>query len=36
VQGASHARYLRSLGPSFARDVEACSALDRIGSVFEI
>jgi 2-phosphosulfolactate phosphatase len=36
VQGASHARYLRSLGASFARDVEACAALDRIGSAFEI
>jgi len=36
VQGASHARYLRSLGPAYARDVEACSALDRIGSAFEV
>jgi 2-phosphosulfolactate phosphatase len=28
VQGSSHGRYLRALGPAFARDVETCAALD--------
>lgn len=32
VQGASQGRYLRSLGSSFAADVEFCASLDAIGS----
>jgi 2-phosphosulfolactate phosphatase len=36
VQGSSHGRYLRSLGPEFAADVEYCCGLDTIGSAFEI
>src|SRR5207302_10712701 len=28
IEGASHARYLRRLGPEFARDVEFCATLD--------
>jgi len=35
VQGASHGRYLRSLGPEFARDVEFCAGLDTISQAFE-
>lgn len=34
VQGASHGRYLRSLGPGYARDVEFCAALDTIEQAF--
>jgi len=30
VQGASQGRYLRSLGPSFAADVEFCATLDSL------
>jgi 2-phosphosulfolactate phosphatase len=30
VQGCSHGRYLRRLGPEFARDVELCAALDSV------
>ena len=36
VQGASHGRYLRSLGPGFARDVEFCAGLDTISQAFEV
>jgi 2-phosphosulfolactate phosphatase len=36
VQGSSHGRYLRSLGPEFAADVEYCGGVDTIGSAFEI
>jgi len=36
VQGASHGRYLRSLGPEFARDVEFCAGLDTISQAFEV
>jgi len=36
VQGCSHGRYLRSLGPSFARDVELCASLDAMDRVFEV
>jgi 2-phosphosulfolactate phosphatase len=36
VQGASHGRYLRSLGPGYARDVEFCAGLDTISRVFEV
>lgn len=36
VQGASHGRYLRSLGPDFARDVEFCAGLDTISQAFEV
>jgi phosphosulfolactate phosphohydrolase-like enzyme len=35
VQGASHGRYLRALGPDFARDVEFCAGLDTITEAFE-
>jgi 2-phosphosulfolactate phosphatase len=35
VQGAAHGRYLRSLGPEFARDVEFCAGLDTISQAFE-
>lgn len=35
VQGASHGRYLRSLGPEFARDVEFCADLDVLDQAFE-
>jgi 2-phosphosulfolactate phosphatase len=36
VQGCSHGRYLRRLGPEFARDVEACAELDTIAEAFEV
>ncbi len=36
VQGAEHGRYLRSLGPEFAADVEFCARLDTIGEAFEL
>ncbi len=35
VQGSEHGRYLRSLGPAYAADVEFCAALDTIGQAFE-
>jgi 2-phosphosulfolactate phosphatase len=35
VQGSSHGRYLRALGPEYARDVEFCAALDTIRQAFE-
>jgi len=36
VQGASHGRYLRSMGPGYARDVEFCAGLDTISQAFEV
>lgn len=36
VQGCAHGRYLRSLGPEFARDVEACGALDALSRAFAL
>ena len=36
VQGAAHGRYLRSLGPEYARDVEFCAGLDTIAQAFEV
>lgn len=36
VEGCSHGRYLRSLGPEFARDVEFCSRLDAVGGSYEL
>lgn len=36
VEGCSHGRYLRSLGPEYARDVEFCSRLDAVGGSFEL
>ena len=36
VEGCSHGRYLRSLGPEFARDVEFCSRLDAVGGTYEL
>jgi len=35
VQGSAHGRYLRSLGPAYAADVEACARLDTVGQAFE-
>jgi 2-phosphosulfolactate phosphatase len=34
VEGCSHGRYLRSLGPEFTRDVEFCSTLDATAASF--
>jgi len=36
VQGCSHARYLRRLGPEFARDVEFCARLDAVAAAYEL
>jgi len=36
VQGASHGRYLRTLGPDYAADVEVASGLDTIDRVFDL
>ncbi len=36
VEGSSHGRYLRSLGPEFAADVEFCARLDAIDRAFEL
>ena len=36
VQGSAHGRYLRSLGPEYARDVEFCAGLDTVGEAFEL
>jgi 2-phosphosulfolactate phosphatase len=36
VQGSDHARYLRSLGPGYARDVEFCAGLDTVDGAFEV
>jgi 2-phosphosulfolactate phosphatase len=35
VEGADHGRYLRSLGESYARDVEFCAGLDTVDRAFE-
>lgn len=35
VESAEHARYLRTLGPEYARDVEFCATLDAVGQAFE-
>ncbi len=36
VQGCSHGRYMRSLGPEYARDVEFCARLDVLDRAFEV
>jgi 2-phosphosulfolactate phosphatase len=36
VQGSSHGRYLRTLGPLYAADVEYCGRIDAIGRAFEL
>lgn len=36
VEGCSHARDLRSLGPEYARDVAFCSRLDAVGGSFDL
>lgn len=36
VQGSPHGRYLRSLGPDYARDVEFCSGLDGLERAFQV
>jgi hypothetical protein len=36
VQGASHGRYLRTLGPEFIADVETCGTLDSRDRAFEL
>lgn len=36
VQGASHGRYLRALGPAFAEDLEFCAAVDSLDRACEI
>lgn len=36
VQGAAHGRYLRALGPEFARDVDFCGDLDALDQAFEL
>lgn len=36
VQGAMQGRYLRSLGPEFAADVEQCGRLDSVDRVFAL
>jgi 2-phosphosulfolactate phosphatase len=36
VQGSAHGRYLRSLGPDYARDVEFCAGLDTLDAAFEL
>lgn len=36
VEGSSHGRYLRSLGPEFARDVELCGRLSESDTVWEL
>jgi 2-phosphosulfolactate phosphatase len=36
VEGAAHGRYLRQLGPEYARDVDFCAGLDRLDQAFEI
>lgn len=36
VQGSSHGRYLRTLGPEYAADVEICCRLDSVGQAFEL
>lgn len=36
VEGCSHGRYLRRLGPAFARDVAFCGELDSVGTAFDV
>ena len=36
VEGSSHGRTLRRMGDSFARDVEFCAGLDRVGEAFDV
>ena len=36
VQGSEHGRYLRSLGPAYAADVEFCARLDVIDQAHEV
>jgi 2-phosphosulfolactate phosphatase len=36
VQSAAQGRYLRSLGPELAADVERCAALDAVDQVFDV
>jgi 2-phosphosulfolactate phosphatase len=36
VEGAAHARYLRTLGDAWARDIELCATLDAVGQVFRV
>jgi len=36
VQGCTHGRELRALGPEYARDVEFCAGLDTLGRAFSI
>ena len=36
LEGSSHGRYLRALGPEFRRDVALCATLDHMDQVFEI
>ena len=36
VEGAVHARYLRSVSPAFARDVTRCAELDTIDQAFDV
>jgi 2-phosphosulfolactate phosphatase len=36
VQGAAQGRYLRSLGPEFATDVEVCAALDTVDRAWSL
>jgi 2-phosphosulfolactate phosphatase len=36
LQGCEHGRYLRSLGPEYAADVEACAALDALDRAFTL
>lgn len=36
VQGSSHGRYLRSLGPDFAADVEIAGEIDALSEAFEV
>lgn len=36
VEGCSHGRYLRTLGPAYARDVAFCAELDSLDRAFEL
>lgn len=36
VEGSSHGRTLRRMGEHFARDVEYCAGLDRVGEAFDV
>jgi hypothetical protein len=35
VEGSSHGRYLRTLGPQFVADVSFCARLDTVPRAFE-